>query len=107
MGQVKRALMALTMDDMNAGLAIGRWNYTTKAYDPYPIDPTWKIRLYSEDMGEQINCTNCGGDMTYGEGFTSRELHNAVGLGYPVCESCYEIERKREMKEGQHAKTQA
>ena len=76
---------------------IGRWNYETREYDPYQPNPEWTIKIYSEDMSEHINCTNCGKDMTFGDGYTSRELHNSYGIGYPVCESCYEDERNKEL----------
>lgn len=74
---------------------IGRWNYQTHEYDPYIPPEGWKIVLYTTDMDEGINCTNCGKAMTYGDGLTSKELHNGLGLGYPVCQSCYDGEIKR------------
>lgn len=75
---------------------IRRWNYQKHEYEPYEPREGMKIVLYSSDMNEKINCTSCGVDMTYGDGYTSRELHNSVGLGYPVCEYCYEKERETE-----------
>lgn len=75
---------------------IGRWNYETKVYDPYTIDPSWNVVLYTQDMDLAINCASCGKAMTYGQGYTSRELHTQVGMGYPVCEDCYEEEYERE-----------
>lgn len=74
---------------------LGRWNYATHEYDPYTPDPSWKIKLYTDNLDEQINCTNCGREMVYGDGYTSQELHNPVGLGFPVCEACYEAETNR------------
>jgi hypothetical protein len=81
---------------MNTHGYIGRWNWATHQYDPYTPNPTWNLVLYTEDMDLAINCANCGKTMTYGEGLTSREIHNATGFGYPVCSSCYEDEFKRE-----------
>lgn len=75
---------------------IGKWNYETKEYDPYTPDPSWKIVLLSYDMDEPINCTSCGKDMVFGNGYTSKELHTHMGFGYPVCEDCYEQEVKRD-----------
>lgn len=74
---------------------LGRWNYSTHEYDPYMPDPSWNIVLFTDNMDEPINCTNCGRDMVFGEGYTSHELHNHVGLGFPVCEACYKDETKR------------
>ena len=77
---------------------IGRWNYITREYDPYEIPDNWNVKLYSLDMDEIINCTSCGKEVTYGECYTSFELHNDVGLGYPVCQECYDEEIKRKIK---------
>lgn len=76
-------------------MIIQRWNYHTHDYEPYKPDPSWKIVLFTKDMEENINCTYCGLEMTYGQCFTSKELHTHVGLGYPVCEECYEEELAR------------
>lgn len=73
---------------------IGKWNYETHEYDPYFPDPKWVIVLYSPDMELPINCTSCGKRMTYGQGYTSQEIHNSFGMGYPVCDTCYEVECK-------------
>lgn len=75
---------------------IGRWNWRTHEYEPYITPPEWKIRLFSEDMDELVNCARCGIDLKYGDTLTSRELHNGLGLGYPVCDSCHEAEYARE-----------
>ena len=76
---------------------IAKWNYKNKEYDPYTPDPKWRIVLVTNDMDLPISCASCGKDMTFGEGYTSRELHTKVGFGYPVCEDCYEDERTREL----------
>lgn len=81
-------------------MIIGRWNYATHSYDPYDVPIDWTIVLYTDDMDLPINCTNCGKDMVFGDGYTSRELHNPYGLGYPVCEECYEAETKRKQEAG-------
>jgi hypothetical protein len=76
-------------------VTIGRWNNETHEYDPYTPDPAWTIVLYTQDMNLPINCTNCGKEMVYGDSYTSRELHNAAGFGFPVCEQCYNDEIDR------------
>lgn len=73
---------------------IKKWNHIAKEYEPYTPDPSWKLILFTTNMDEEVNCANCGKPMTYGEGYTSRVLHNRVGLGYPVDEDCYFKEEK-------------
>jgi len=34
--------------------------------------------------------------MVYGDGYTSKTIHNSVGFGYPVCEKCYNKELEEE-----------
>ena len=60
-----------------------KWNYKTHEYDPY------------EFMGKIVACARCGGQMMYGNGYTSLEIHNSMGIGYAVCERCYDEEWKR------------
>ena len=72
-----------------------RWNYNTKVYDDYTVPDDWSLPMFSDNMGEKINCANCGKEMTFGEGYTSMEIHTHRGFGYYVCESCYQDEWKR------------
>ncbi len=73
-----------------------KWNYETKSYDPVLIADS--CSLYEEDMDTVVTCPHCGNDLVFGEGYTSREIHNAYGLGYSVCQDCYEEELKRNFK---------
>lgn len=65
----------------------------------------WKVVLTTEDMDLNINCTNCGKETTFGACYTSKALHNSFGLGYPVCEDCYnkewQAEKEAEAKESE------
>ena len=79
-------------------MVIGRWNYQKKDYEPYRIPDDWKISVYCSDMDELINCPHCGKEITFGEGYTSREIRNHMGFGYSVCRDCYEEEWERELK---------
>jgi hypothetical protein len=76
-------------------MILRKWNFETKKYEPFD-SPATKVSLYSEDMSEEIDCTNCGRRMTYGDGLTSRTIHTAIGLGFPVCQECYDVEFKNE-----------
>lgn len=77
--------------------SIGKWNYKTKEYDEYKL-PTGNVKLICNDMDEEIVCTSCGKDTTFGVCYTSREIHTKVGFGYPVCEECYAVESERKDK---------
>lgn len=76
-------------------MLLKKWNYQTGEYDPFE-SPATVLSLYSEDMLAEVDCASCGERMTYGDGYTSKEIHNNFGLGYPVCENCYEEEVKRD-----------
>ena len=57
------------------------------------------IYHYTQMIWEKIvNCPQCGKELPYGETYTSKEIHNWVGLGYGVCEECYEKECERRKK---------
>lgn len=83
-------------------MKLRKWNFNTHVYELFE-SPARILSLYSEDMVAEVDCANCGKRMTYGEGYTSRTIHTEMGLGYPVCESCYQEEHKaeRESKNGQ------
>lgn len=74
-----------------------KWNYKTLEYEEYTVPDSWKVKLFSDDMYEEINCASCGKSMKYGDGYTSRTIHSKHGIGYTVCEDCYnnEIEEER------------
>lgn len=64
-------------------------NFKTHEYEPYSVPADHKPCLFSEDMDLTITCACCGKPMTYGEGYTSQQIHSSMGFGYIVCESCY------------------
>ena len=79
-------------------MIVGKWNYEKNDYDPYVISDDWRIVLYTENMDEIVNCCSCGREVEYGDCYTSKEIHNQVGMGFPVCEECYEEEWQRQRK---------
>lgn len=79
-------------------MKLNKWNYETHEYDPIEVPDEWNIPLYTDDMGKIVNCPQCGKELPYGETYTSKEIHNWVGLGYGVCEECYEKECERRNK---------
>lgn len=78
-----------------------KWNYVTHSYDDYyvPIDKV--LITWSDDLGAKINCCQCLKEITYGDSYVSLEVHNEAGMGYAVCEDCYDQEwiRRNKFKE--------
>lgn len=70
-------------------MMLKKWNYKSKTYEPYAVPDEWNVKTYCEDMDEIINCPHCGKKLTFGESYTSHEIHTAFGIGYGVCEKCY------------------
>lgn len=79
-------------------MKLSKWNYEKHKYEPYKVSDTWNCKAYSSDMKEIVNCPHCGRKLEFGDCYTSMEIHTSIGLGYAVCEECYdkEWERKRE-----------
>ena len=70
-------------------MIIKKWNDAEQHYDPYIVPDDWKLPLYADNMDEPINCVNCGKEMTFGDGYTSRRYHSDKGFGYYECAKCY------------------
>lgn len=87
---------------------IRRWNYDKQAYEPYEVSDEWTVRSYSNDMDEIVNCPHCGRKVTFGECYTSKEIHTECGFGYAVCEECYDMERtwEKERRKREQAETE-
>ena len=75
-----------------------KWNFKTNKYEEYTI--TGNTILMCNDMNKSIDCACCGKSITFGDSYTSRQIHNKSGFGYPVCEECYnkELEEARKWK---------
>ena len=71
-----------------------KWNYEKDDYVPYRTPSNWDCKLFA-DLNEKINCAQCGKKIKFGDSYTSLEIHNEIGLGYPVCEKCYDVEWQR------------
>ena len=72
-------------------MILQKWNYETHKYEPFE-SPAEVVLLYSDDMSARVDCANCGTEMHMGDSYTSRTIHNHIGLGFPVCGDCYEAE---------------
>ena len=72
-----------------------KWNFKTREYEPYELPDGATSSVWCE-MDEVIQCAGCRKKMLYGDGYTSRKIHNLNGIGYIVCEQCYDNEWKEE-----------
>ena len=77
-------------------MVVGKWNYEKRAYEPYIIPDEWYTPRYCENMKEIVNCVACGREVEFGECYTSKEIHDGIGVGYCVCEECHQKEKERE-----------
>ena len=76
-------------------MILNKWNYRKHKYEPYKIPDNWNVKTYSEDMDELINCAQCGKKIKFGDGYTSLEVHTNLGIGYSVCDKCWDKEYLR------------
>ncbi len=74
-------------------MILRKWNESKGMYEPYEVPNDWTVCTYSDDMDKVINCARCGRKMIFGDGFSSSQIHTGFGMGYVVCEECYEKER--------------
>lgn len=70
-------------------MILRKWNYKSERYEKHEIPDEWNVALFENDMDKLINCADCGKKIKYGEGYTSRDIHTHIGLGYCVCKDCY------------------
>lgn len=73
-----------------------RWNYEKHIYEPYPVSDN--VAMYREDFDSLVDCCECGKEVKFGDCYTSLRIHNYMGLGYAVCEKCYEKEWEERRK---------
>lgn len=73
-----------------------KFNQRTRKEEPYepPVEDGY-YPIYCDDMDKKINCAQCGKEITFGEGYTSREIYSGP-WGHTVCIDCMEKERERE-----------
>ena len=79
--------------------ALQKWDYEQHKYLPYFVPADWKISLLLQDMDELINCCQCGGEVKFGDTYTSKEIHTESGFGYCICEKYNESEMIRKYRE--------
>jgi hypothetical protein len=69
-----------------------RWDEWLRDYRPWLVPDSPKVLAYSDDMDEPCACARCGKRVTYGECYTSMQIHTYFGIGYAVCPKCHELE---------------
>lgn len=78
-------------------MIIQRWNFKTEVYEPYEVpNSNHKVSIYENDLDTLVACAGCGEDIKYGDCYTSRAIHTHLGMGYCVCDKCYQKEWEEE-----------
>lgn len=78
-------------------ILLQKWDYALHEYVPFE-SPAKHIAFMTDDMEAPTDCANCGKSMKFGDAYTSQQIHNHCGLGFPVCEDCYTIESELRRK---------
>lgn len=76
-------------------MTLSKWNYEKHNYEDYEIPDDWYVTTFEMDMDKIVHCPHCGRQGKFGDTYTSLEIHTPIGIGYSVCEDCYEQEWKR------------
>lgn len=74
---------------------VAKWNFDTAEYEPYELPENCPLILGQDELETVINCASCRKKAIFGSCYTSKAIHNPSGFGYPVCESCYNVESKK------------
>lgn len=73
-----------------------KWDWHKHEYEPYDL-PEGSV-MYHHDMDKKVTCAQCGKEITFGDSYSSWEIHNNIGLGYSVCDDCYKKEWRRKIE---------
>lgn len=73
-----------------------QWNKKIGKYEPYKLPKL--ASMYEKDMSMVIQCALCAEPILYGKSYSSRNIHNHIGLAYAVCYSCHQKETNDELK---------
>jgi hypothetical protein len=77
-----------------------KWNERKREYEPYKIPDDWNVRVYSNDMNMLINCARCGKKISFGDCYSSYQIHTGMGMGYVVCLECHAKEYEERVNGG-------
>ena len=67
-----------------------RWDEAKREYGLYDLPEG--SSAYESDMETIVACARCGRPVTFGECYTSMQIHTPMGFGYAVCQECHEKE---------------
>lgn len=73
-------------------MLVRKWDPFAGHYNFVEINDTWYISIYEKDMATEVRCPSCGRILPFGDTYTSLEYHTMLGMGFGVCESCYNQE---------------
>jgi len=71
----------------------GKWHPKTQKYYDYLLPAGSELLA---ELDDKVSCAECGMQFVFGDMYTSRFIHNKVGTGYSVCETCYDREIEEE-----------
>lgn len=77
-------------------IMVGRWNFEKHCYEPWLI--SGNAALTKPNLDDMVDCCECGKKVRIGDTYTSLRVHNTFGLGYAVCDKCYEKEWEERRK---------
>lgn len=92
MKSANKFLQSNVMKDLRSGdmRILRRWDEWRGVYAPWLA--SMKVTLYEDDMDAPCNCARCGKRVTFGECYSSHQIHTTFGMGYAVCPECHELE---------------
>lgn len=63
------------------------WIEELRQYIPYQLPDG--SSLYEKNFNKMVSCCKCGKKIKFGDCYTSREVHNSIGMGYAECGDYY------------------
>lgn len=81
-----------------------KWDPRRRTYLPYMIPGNWNVSIFEWDLETVVTCAGCGQRLSFGDSYTSRQIHTTAGIGYAVCRKCYDREwnEEKRQREAEH-----
>jgi len=71
---------------------VNKWNFERREYEESNNEYAARIFFGIHGLQEEVRCANCGKRMPRGECMVSKQYHDDIGMGYPVCVECHAAE---------------